>query len=317
MAKLFSVIQNVKITVGEDLVPELEHSAGTDEEKEVKLDPSIVYAAWTDGAAYGGQKAGFEVATALVGNGAKIEVTGKSENGESLGKVKGKVLGNKFIGELEIPEEVELRDKVYFEVSLPGNSIYDTSNSIPAFPPIAVSNMKWSASEVIRGDILTISADITGLSEGSNVKVKIYEFDDEGLHDRIVEIETQVKDNKLKMEWEFEYYGDVKEIPIQNELDKYDKKYLQPQFYFTVTAGSEEYGKEKQDSGLIIFQDWMELECEDPYGEPAADYEYKVTLPNGEVKEGMLDSEGKATLEGVPPGECEIELIPKEDEDNE
>ncbi|MEZ5359343.1 MAG: hypothetical protein R3F48_10995 [Candidatus Zixiibacteriota bacterium] len=296
-------------------MPEIKETAGSDEKKEVTLDSQIIYAAWSDAAAYGGQKARFEVATAFVGNGAKIEATGKSENGKKLGKVKGKILANKFLGEFDIPEDIEPKDKVYFEVSLPGNSLDAESNRIPAFPPIRVSQMKWSADEVKRGDVVTLSAKVTGMKDDSDVLITVYEFDNEGLNDKVAKLDTKVKDKKVELEWEFDYYGKIEDIPVQQELEPYKKSYQQPQFYFTVTAGNDEFGK-KQESGLIKFIDWFEIECEDPYGEPAADYEYILTLPDGTEKKGKLDKDGKAKIEGVPPGAYDLEIIPKDDDND-
>ncbi len=37
---------------------------------------------------------------------------------------------------------------------------------------------------------------------------------------------------------------------------------------------------------------------------PAAFLPYSVELPDGSLREGTLDKEGKARLEGVPPGRC-------------
>lgn len=293
---------------------EIKESAGADEQKEVTLDSQIIYAAWSDGAAYGGQEAHFEVATALVGNGAKIEVTGKSENGKKLGKIKGKVLANKFLGALEIPEDIEPKDKVYFEVSLPSNSLNGDSNRIPAFPPIIVSQMKWSVNEVKRGDIVTMSAKVTGMKDDSDVLITVYEFDKDSLNEKVAKLETKVKDKKVELDWEFDYYGKIEDIPVQSELEPYNKSYQQPQFYFTVKAGNKEFGK-KQESGLLKFIDWFEIECEDPYGEPAADYEYKLILPDGTEKSGTLDKDGKAKIDGVPPGAYDLEIIPKEEDD--
>lgn len=297
-------------------VPEIKENAGSDEEKEVTLDPQIIYASWTDACAYGGQAARFEVATALVGNGAKINVIGKSEKGKKLGKVKGKVVGNSFLGSFDIPEDIDPTDRVFFEVSLPGNSCDAESNSIPAFPPVKVSQMKWSADEVKRGDIVTLSAKVTGMKEDSDVLVAVYEYDDEGLNDRVARLEAKVKDKKIELEWEFDYYGDVSEIPVQQELDPYGKKYLQPQFYFTVIAGSKEFGK-KQESGLLKFFDNFEIECEDEDGDPSAEQEFKAILPDGTEKKGKLDKDGKAVLEHIPPGVCQVILEKKEEDDSD
>jgi hypothetical protein len=87
------------------------------------------------------------VLTSFVGKGASIRITGKSEKGESLGKAKDKIKDNKYVGELEIPGDIELDDEIYFEVELSDNGLTGESNRIPVQPAIQVSNMKWSARE--------------------------------------------------------------------------------------------------------------------------------------------------------------------------
>lgn len=51
---------------------------------------------------------------------------------------------------------------------------------------------------------------------------------------------------------------------------------------------------------------WVGLKLEDANGEPVADEEYRVKLPDGTVVQGRLDKDGKARIEDVPAGKCEI-----------
>ena len=70
-----------------------------------------------------------------------------------------------------------------------------------------------------------------------------------------------------------------------------------------------------EDPVLLGFKDWIELECEDPFGEPAADAEFTLTLADGSERKGTLDGDGKAIVRDLPPGPCDIELtFPEEDE---
>jgi len=50
----------------------------------------------------------------------------------------------------------------------------------------------------------------------------------------------------------------------------------------------------------------LELLSEDDPPEPIAFAKYVVELPNGSVVEGYLNAEGKARLDGIPPGECKV-----------
>jgi hypothetical protein len=54
--------------------------------------------------------------------------------------------------------------------------------------------------------------------------------------------------------------------------------------------------------------DWVEFVLVDDFDQPIANERYRVTLPDGKVKEGKLDDRGCVRVDGVAPGECEIEF---------
>jgi len=173
---------------------ELKFTKSTDSEEQIKLDSTLIFAEWRSGGAVAGRKAAVEVMTAFVGDGAKVKITGKSKKGKKLGKLKGEIRGNRFVGELEIPRDIEQGDHVYFEVELSANSLSGTSDEIPVIPAINVTKMKWSANEARHGDILDLSADVDNVRDETEALVTIYEHDQDGAHDKITEIQGIVKD---------------------------------------------------------------------------------------------------------------------------
>ena len=286
----------------------LEFTKSTDKEEKIELEPVLVYANWNAGLAIGGQTASLEVGTSFVGHGAPIKIKGMSENGKKLGKLEGKVKGDKFVGELPIPEEIELDDKVYFEVKLPKNGLEGESNRIPCVPPISVTNMKWSATEARRGDILTLKANIEGLRDNTEVLVIVHEYDADGAHDKITEFPARVKDRKIEVKWEYQYFEDTDEVLTHDDLQPAGREYNPPEYFFTVKVEDAEYGFEAQDSGLLTFKDYLELEFIDRNGEPRKNEKYKITLADGTEKEGNLDDDGRARVDDVPPGPYRIEF---------
>ena len=44
----------------------------------------------------------------------------------------------------------------------------------------------------------------------------------------------------------------------------------------------------------------------DEEGSPVPDQRYRIKFPDGTVKEGRLDSRGRARYDPVAPGKCEI-----------
>ncbi len=285
----------------------LEFTKSVDTEHEIKLESRIVSAEWTVGVAYGGLPASFVVHTELVGYGAPIKVTGKSAKGKKLGKIKGVVADNVFKGSLTAPEDISLGDEVFFEASLPKHSLNAESESIPARPPIEVTNLKWSAAEARRGDVLTLTADVKNVLDDTPAVITIYEHDQDSAHDRIVELPVTIVGEKAELDWEYEYHEDTDEIPTEDELQKYGNSYNPPEYFFTLKVCEFEFGKE-QESGLLLFKDWIEVSLANPMGKES----YTLTLPDNSTREGKFDSEGRMREDGIPPGPILVQI--KEEE---
>lgn len=286
---------------------EVKHTKSTDSENEIKLESSLVYAVWRQGAALAGVSAEVEVGTAFVGDGAKIKITGKTKNGNNIGKIKSKIFGNLFIDKLDMPDDLEPGDYAYFEVKLSNNNLTGQSNFIPMFPTPVVTNMKWSATEARREDILTLSADVDRVIGGTEAIITIYEYDNDGAHDKITELPAVVENKKIKLDWEYEYHEDTDEIPTQEELDEYGGQYNSPEYFFTIKINGYEQGLE-QDSGLLNFKDYIEINLEDESGNKSANEKYKLILPDGSIKDGCLDENGYAKIENIPPGNVDVEF---------
>ena len=288
-------------------IMELKFDKSTDTEHKVKLDSKIELALWKKLRAPAGQEVPFQVATLFVGNGAPIKVTGKSEKGKKLGKISGEVKRNKFTGKFLIPEDVELDDSVYFEVDLPEHGLWEESNKIPAVPKIIVSNMKWSQGEARRGDEVKLTADVKGVRDGTEATVEIYNYNPEGNHDSVTEFPALVKNKKIELSWEYEYHEDTKEIPTEEERQDYGKHYNPPEYFFTVEIEGQKFGEE-QESGLLKFKDWIEIELTDEDGKPVENEKYVLHLPDGQQRQGTLDGNGHAREEDIPPGRVVVKF---------
>ncbi|PYS40769.1 MAG: hypothetical protein DMG14_09475 [Acidobacteria bacterium] len=60
--------------------------------------------------------------------------------------------------------------------------------------------------------------------------------------------------------------------------------------------------KDKKDKKLS----WVEIELVDGEGKPIPSEKYLLELPDGKKREGMLDSEGRARVDGIDPGTCKV-----------
>jgi hypothetical protein len=59
---------------------------------------------------------------------------------------------------------------------------------------------------------------------------------------------------------------------------------------------------------------WVEVSLVDEAGQPVAYERYRVTAPDGSVREGFLDAQGLARVDGIDPGTCKI-TFPNLDKD--
>jgi hypothetical protein len=51
---------------------------------------------------------------------------------------------------------------------------------------------------------------------------------------------------------------------------------------------------------------WIAIKLADRKGKPVAYKRYRIELPDGSRREGMLDASGMARLDGIDPGTCEV-----------
>lgn len=282
---------------------EYKFTKSSDKEHKITIDSCLIYAAWKTGVAPGGGEAQFEVRTSFVGQGAQIEIVGKGEDyGKFKKKVTDKIINNHYVGNMPVPDDIKIGDTVWFEVKLSKQGIKGRSNNIVALPIPVIKKMQWDKKEARRGDIVRLQAELDRVEDEIEVVVIIYEYDLDGNHDKVVSIPTTMKKKKLDLQWEYEYHEDVDEIPTEDELQQFGKKYSHPEYFFVIEIGGVELGK-KQESGLLKFKDWVRIELRDQDGKPVPNEKYNLILADGTQKDGKLNGDGFAKIEDVPPGE--------------
>jgi hypothetical protein len=287
-------------------------SKSTDQSHRIQLKSEIIYAIWLSKRAYGGSEAQLEVRTSFVGEGASIKIKGKSSKGIKPVAIDGKIFSNRFIGTLPIPSDIDPEADIWFEVKLPKHGLKTESNVIPAVPPIICTRMQWDRKQARRDDTVKLTADFQGIREQTDATVLIYEFDRDGNHDKLSTIPTTIKKGRIEIQWEYRYCEDTDDILTEKEQQHYGKKYNPPEYFFMVLIDGIRFGA-KQESGLLEFRDWIEIEAIDyedvEEGEPMSGAQYAVTLADGTQKKGTLDDKGYAKVEDVPPGPYDVEII--------
>ncbi len=54
---------------------------------------------------------------------------------------------------------------------------------------------------------------------------------------------------------------------------------------------------------------WVGIQLEGEEGEPVAGQRVRVKLANGTVRESVSDDKGRIRLDGIPEGDCQVELV--------
>jgi hypothetical protein len=157
-----------------------------------------------------------------------------------------------------------------------------------------------------RGDVVTLSTELENVRDNTEAILTVYKYDSDGAHDHIIEFSVTVNDGKVSIDWEYEYHEDTDEIPTEEEMKKYGRKYNPPEYFFTIKLRGFGFGKDQQ-SGLLKFKDWMSIVLVDEGGTPLADEEYILYLPDGTEQRGKLDTNGFAQIEDLPPGVVQVE----------
>jgi len=281
----------------------------TDQENKLTVESQLVYVMWSQGRAYAGYEAEFEMRTIMAGDGNKIKITCRTKKGKKLEKIEGALYRNRYRGKIVIPEKVNVGDYVYLEAEIPRLKLDSESNLIPVRPPLEVSSMKWSKDEVRRDKEVGLECIFSnGVEDGDEVTVVIYEYDSDGYHDKIVSIPTTIKGNKVDLKWNFIYQEDTDDILTDEEKEKYGGSYNPPEYFFVVIVDNITVGK-KQESGLLTFKDWVEIEFLNGKGEPVADVEYELTFADGTTKKGKTTVPEKAVEKDIPPGKVTVNFL--------
>ena len=275
-----------------------EHQGSTGKTNTIKLESSIDRVIWTSGIGTAGSKAGVEVNTHFIGNNSEIKIEISDKSGKVFDTIKSKISGNFFWTEVTVPEKA--KDELYAEVKLTKHGLSKKSNCMYVYPAVQIKNVKWDKKEARRGDILKLTADVTNVYDGAEAEIQIWEHDSDGVHDLITKFPAIVKNQKIEIDWEYEYHEDTDEIPTKEESEK---GYNPPEYFFRVNIGGV-----SAESGLLTFKDWIELQFNDRLGNPLKNENYVIILPDGSEKKGQLDEKGYAKIEGIPPGAFMVEL---------
>ncbi len=163
-----------------------------------------------------------------------------------------------------------------------------------------IVNTQWSTQDAKVGDTVKMKVKTIGIENGTKATLEIFVKDANYTDYRLKTIESQVNGDKIEEDYTLEVDDKLLGICGQKEQNN---RYSQPYFYYKVNIGDL-----TEQSALLLYKDHVEIKVKDEEGNTIADKKYKAHLPTGEVKEGMLDSSGKAKIDNVPPGNIKVTI---------
>jgi hypothetical protein len=69
---------------------------------------------------------------------------------------------------------------------------------------------------------------------------------------------------------------------------------------------AEQAAREGRAEPVVEEKTWLEIELVDEVGNPVPGEQYAVELPGGAIRMGRLDENGRARIEGLDPGACNV-----------
>lgn len=155
----------------------------------------------------------------------------------------------------------------------------------------AITGARWSKSEADAEETLTTSANVIGFEDGTSARVTVFDRDITGAVRQIETAKTETSGGKVKAEWTFPYPEEEEPRGAGTHWG-----YSRPGYFFEVHVGNL-----SARSDFLRLKDWIAIELKDENGNPMAGEAYVVYLPDGSVREGNLDRQGRAREENVSP----------------
>ena len=156
----------------------------------------------------------------------------------------------------------------------------------------AIVSIGWSKRRAKPDEAIELTAELYGVPDGEKADIDVWERSPSRPRKMVKRIEgLKVQGSKVTSSWKFEEDQAVDDIgPPDPKLP-----YVAPGFYFTVKVAGL-----KATSGALVLLDVLKIELKDDCGDPVPDEAYLLYLPDGSVRKGQLDGQGRAEEKDVP-----------------
>jgi hypothetical protein len=166
-----------------------------------------------------------------------------------------------------------------------------------------IVNAQWSVAQANVGTAVNLIVDTVGVDNGEKATIDIYVRDSNYTDHLLTTIEGQVSGDQVQASWTLQVEEKYLTICDAKETKK---KYSTPYFFYRVKIA-----ELSEQSGLLYWQDWIEIILKDETGKAIAGKKYKAYLPTGEIKQGTLNGQGKAKIQNTTPGKVNVRFTLK------
>ena len=170
-----------------------------------------------------------------------------------------------------------------------------------------ITNPHWenadgqTITKALVGDEVYLCADVTDIDEGTTVKLKIVEKDDDGNDDDLTTLTDKVQDGKIRCDWKVVYTEDNDDTESQQELE--EKGYTFPEYAFRIKCD----GVESDESGQLDVMGWIKTQIIDKRSnEPVSNRNYTIYKTDGSTIKGKTDKDGYVYIKDLKIGKYRI-----------
>ena len=172
-----------------------------------------------------------------------------------------------------------------------------SSSSSANEPEKKILNPQWKNSngetinKALVDDEVLICADTSGIADGTSVKIKIVEKDDDGNDDDVATISGTVKSGKIECKWNVIYTADDDDSNSQQEMK--EKGYTLPEYAFTIKCN----GIVSEESGQLDVMGWIRTQFVNHYNKKTlSNMNYEIKAYKGRSIKGRTDENGFINL---------------------
>ena len=171
---------------------------------------------------------------------------------------------------------------------------------------VGVYGCRWAKDEARVGDKVGMSAQCVGIEDGELAQFEVWReavaADGSFEREKVWEVMGEVAGGRVEAMRPFVYAWPEGAEAVAAE----DWQGTAPVYTCEASVG----GVHRARGGRLRFQDWVEFRHvrRDRAGNerPVSRSGYRFTMPDGSVREGNTDSQGRARVDGVPPGRYDV-----------